>query len=89
MKYQFTHLPSTANALKFRVRSQEGGKESFFNISHEVIEVWGNPLEAKLRTVMIAYIKRHGWSKDPVAITPKNSLRNLNRYVASLPDTKA
>ena len=89
MKYQFTHLPSTAKALKFKVRSQTGGKESFFDISHSVVEVWGNPLEAKLREVMIAYIKKHGWSKEPVTLTLKNSMRNLNRFVASMPPKKA
>ena len=89
MKYQFTHLPNTAQALKFKVRSQEGGKESFFNISHAIVDVWGNPLESKLRAVMIAYIKKNGWSKEPVTITPKNSLRNINRYIASLPAKKA
>ncbi len=51
--------------------------------------VWGNPLQSKLKEVMVAYIKRNGWSKEMVTLSEKNSAKNLNSYVASLPKSKA
>lgn len=89
MKYNVSQLPNTGNAKQFKVKSIAEKKETSFSFSRELLTVWGNPLQPKLKEVMIAYIKRNGWSKETVAISEKNISRNLNSYVASLPKSKA
>ncbi len=88
MKYHVTSLPSSEKAIKFSVRGSEGKEESQFNFSRPLIEVWGNPKESKLKELMIAHIKSHGWAKKPVSLDPKNSPLNLNTFIASLPKAK-
>jgi hypothetical protein len=87
MKYRVSQIPNTGRALNFKVRDPEGKKQSIFNFSHSIIETWGNPKEEKLKEVMIAYIKRHGWVKEPVAISA-DTPKNITRYIASLSETK-
>ena len=84
MKYRFFHLPNTEHATKFRVKSQDGKNESDFNFSKAILSMWGNPLEDKLEELMIAYLKRNGWGKQPVNVTTTESPKNLNQYIASL-----
>lgn len=88
MKYNVSQLPNTGKALQFKVKSVAEKKETAFSFCKELLTVWGNPVQSKLKEVMVAYIKRNGWSKDMVAISEKNSHRNLNSYVASLPKSK-
>ena len=89
MKYRVSHLPNTGKEKQFKVQSAEDKKETSFSFSNQVLSVWGNPLESKLKEFMVAYIKRHGWSKERVAISPANSERNLNTQIAALPKGKA
>ena len=84
MRYRVSNLPNTGQALNFKMKSAEGGKESTFSFCRELVSVWGNPSETDLKEVMIAYVKQHGWSKAPVALSEKNSSRSLRNFVASL-----
>lgn len=84
MKYRVSSLPNSSHANRFKVNDEQGKHETVFNISKELIDVWGNPLTPKLKTVMVAYIKKHGWAKEPVAVDCKNSPRSLNAYVHAL-----
>lgn len=89
MKYRVSHVPNSGHGVNFKMCNEQGKHESFFTFSHELIDVWGNPLEAKLKELMIAYVKRHGWVKEPVTMTDKNSPRSLQHLIASLPKAKA
>ena len=89
MKYRVSHLPNTGKTTQFKVKSAEDKKETAFSFSNDVLTTWGNPLESKLKEFMIAYIKRHGWAKERVAISSTNSEKNLNAFIASLPKDKA
>jgi hypothetical protein len=86
MKFLISSVPGTSHFKSYKVRHpEEEGKEVYFNFCKELLTVWGNPLEPKLNEVMVAYIKRNGWTaKGPIEITEKNSARNLNTFVASL-----
>ena len=84
MKYRFTHLPNTQAAKRFKVQSGDSKNQAFFNFEKEILTIWGNPLEDKLQELMIAYVKRNGWAKEPVAVNPENSLHHLNQNIASL-----
>ena len=88
MKYNVSQLPNTGKALQFKVKSIAEKKETAFSFCKELLTVWGNPVQSKLKEVMVAYIKRNGWSKEMVSISGKNTLPNLNTYVASLPKSK-
>lgn len=88
LQYRFTHLPNTEKALRFRVRGPESGNEAFFNFARPLISVWGNPLEEQLRQLMIAYIRKHGWAKEPVTMTLENTPQNLTNYIIALPKSK-
>ncbi len=84
MKYRISHVPNSQNTLNYKVTSQEGDKQASFAICKELFEVWGKPADSKLGEVMIAYIKKNGWSKAPVVITEEKAARNINTYVHSL-----
>ena len=84
MTYAFSHLPNTGHAKRFKVRNAQKKDVSFFNFSRSLIGMWGNPLEEKLERFMIAYIKRHGWVKEPVVLDSTNSPKNLSQFIASL-----
>lgn len=87
MKYAVSHVPNTAHSLRFRVKSAEGGKESFFSISKDLYMIWGKPSEARLKEAMVAYVKKNGW-KGEVEMTPKNADRNLTSYIHSMVPVK-
>ena len=89
MKYRISNVPNTAQALKFKVCSQEGGKETLFSFSKEIFMLWGKPSESKLGEAMIAHIKKNGWTKEQVAVDAKNASPNLNTFIASLNKAKA
>lgn len=88
MKYPVTHLPNTAHALRFKITNEKADKHSEFAIDRKLNDVWGKPAVAKLKEVMVAYVKRHGWPKDPVTLDLKNSPRSLNGYTAFLAKSK-
>ena len=81
MKYRFSYMPNTQKARVFRVTSPDKKNESVFNISREMIGIWGNPAESKLEQFMVAYIKKHGWPKQPVTVEVKDCSRNLNQAI--------
>ena len=83
MKYRFSPLPNTQAARRYKVQSGDSKTQAFFNFSKEILVIWGNPLETKLHELMIAYVKKNGWAKEPVAIGDK-SPRSLSKYIASL-----
>ncbi len=89
MKYRVSHLPNTGKSTQFKIQCAEDKKETAFSFSNDLLSVWGNPLESKLKEFMIAYVKRHGWSKERVAISSANSEKNLNTQIAALPKGKA
>lgn len=89
MKYRVSHLPNTGKATQFKVKSAEEKKETSFSFSNDLLSVWGNPVESKLKEFMVAYIKSHGWSKERVAISSANSEKNLNSQIAGLPKAKS
>ena len=82
MSYAFSTLPSTQRAKKFRVRDPKTKAEAFFTIEKEVLGFWGNPLEAKVEQFMIGYLKKNGWPKEPVEVTPKNTAKDLTSLIA-------
>lgn len=89
MNYNVSHIPDTANFLNFKVRNTEG-KEVIFNFCKETFLVWGKPSVLRLKEVMVAYVKRNGWTaKSPVEINLANSSRNINTFVKSLNESKA
>ena len=38
---------------------------------------------------MVSYVKKNGFSKQPVEITPENTSKNLNQSISSLNAAKA
>ena len=88
MKYRVSHLPNSSHANRFKVQDAQGKNETVFNISKSLIEVWGNPSVLQLKEVMVAYIKKNGWAKEPIGVDSKNSPRSLNAYVRSLQTKK-
>ncbi len=88
MKYRVSNLPNTAHALRFKVQTNPTAKESVFSISRSMIETWGYPLEPKLKRLMVAYIKKNGWSSTPVDMNSKNSPRDLEYFILSLASAK-
>ncbi len=84
MQYLFTRLPNQGHAQKYRVRDFKSKSETLFSFSYSIIEIWGKPLEPRLENLMIAYLKKKGWVKEPVVITPENAPRNLTTFLESL-----
>jgi hypothetical protein len=82
MKYAFTTLPSTAHDHKFKVQDTESKGEAFFNISRDVVSIWGNPAVAKMEQYMIGYLKKNGWPKEPVNVTMQNTPKDLSQGIA-------
>lgn len=89
MKYVISPLPDSAQAKRFSVRSHPVKSESVFSFSRALLTMWGNPLKDQLGRFMIAYVKRHGWGKEPVVINLPGSPKNLNQYISSLEKKKA
>ena len=89
MKYRVSLIPDSEKTMNFKVWSDEGKEEVIFHFSKQLLSVWGRPLPAKLREVMVAYIKKNGWSKTPVEISLANSLKNLNQQIKHLTPVKA
>ena len=89
MKYVISPLPDTAQARKFSVRSHPPKSESVFSIPRSLLTVWGNPVKDHLNRFMIAYVKKHGWGKEPVVIDAKGTPKNFDQYIASLEKKKA
>lgn len=88
MKYRVSDVPNTGHAVNFKLQSAKGDQQSLFCFSRQIMDVWGNPQKSSLKEVMVAYVKRHGWQKEPVTMTPKNSPRSLSCYVAELLSAK-
>lgn len=84
MNYLISHVPNSQKTLNYKIKSAEGDKEAAFSFCKELYMVWGKPSEQKLGQVMIAYVKKNGWSKSPVILDEKTSGRNLNTYVSAL-----
>ena len=88
LNYRFTHVPNTEKALRYRVNGPEKGSEAHFDFSKKLISLWGNPAEEDLRQLMIAYVRKHGWAKEPVTMTTENSPGNLRHYIQAIPKSK-
>lgn len=84
MKYRFSPLPNTAHSKNFTVHSQDNKNKMVFNISKELLEIWGNPLKLHVEQFMIAHVKKHGWAKEPVAIDPAKTPRSLTKSIIAL-----
>lgn len=80
-------MPNSAHALNFKIKTEKGDKQTQFSICRDLIDVWGKPAESKLKEVMVAYVKRHGWAKD-VSLDLKNSPKSINTFIKSLPKSK-
>ncbi len=84
MNYVFTNLPNQGQMKKYRVRDFQKKNETFFNFTYGLIGTWGNPEDARLRNIMIAYIKSKGWAKAPVEFNTSNAPKHLNELLHSL-----
>ncbi len=89
MKYRVSPLPNTGTAINFKIQTDKADQLTQFSFSHKLMDIWGMPKEPLLKELMIAYVKRHGWSKEKIAMTDKNSPRSLSCYIAELPKKKA
>lgn len=88
MKYRVSQLPNTGHANRFKVQDPAGKHLTEFLISKDLISIWRNPSPLQLKEVMVAYVKKNGWVKEPVSLDTANSPRALNAFVASLSGTK-
>lgn len=88
MKYRVSQIPDSEKSMNFKVWSDEGKEEVVFHFSKQLLSVWGKPLPAKLREVMVSHIKKNGWGPGPVEINLSNSLKNLNQHIKHLSPVK-
>jgi hypothetical protein len=84
MKYRLSTQPNTQHVHCFVIRDFKGTHETRFNISKKTLDIWGKPSVDKLKQFMIAYVKKNGWAKEAVEVTPAKSPRSLSNYITSL-----
>ena len=84
MKYRVSDLTHTQNEKRYVVKSEDSKHETAFSFSKGILVMWGRPLAPDLKELMVAHIKRNGWSKTPVVLDTKNSSKNLNQQIAAL-----
>lgn len=88
MKYRVSHVPNTQKALNFKIVSADSKNQTVFNICKDLFLTWGKPSEAKLKEMMVAYVKKNGWAKEPVAISEVKGSRDLNFFITELNGNK-
>ena len=89
MQYWIKDLPNEGQAKRFKVHDEKNDHEVLFRFPYAMLTIWGNPVKEKLGHLMIAYIKKNGWGKQPVEFAAKNTPGNLGAYIAALTQEKA